>query len=52
MSVPGQKVEILYYDPYVGLEDEIEFKEENILAYFIAEESIAFVKEEMLKKIQ
>lgn len=51
-SVPGQEVETLYYDPSVGLEDEIEFKEENIVAYFVAEESIAFVKEEMLEKLK
>ena len=45
LSGPG--VEILYYDPSVGEDDTVELIKENIVAYFLADEHMAFVKADL-----
>lgn len=45
-------VEILYYDPSVGEDGTVELIKENIVAYFLADEHMAFVKADMFHKIK
>lgn len=52
VSVPGQEIETLYYDASIDIDDSVELIEENIVAYYVAEESIAFVKRDMFDKLQ
>lgn len=47
----GQEIETLYYDVSIDIDDSVELIE-NIVAYYVAEESIAFVKRDMLDKLQ
>jgi len=51
-GVPGERVETLYYDPAVGKYDAVPMIKENIVAYFIADESIAFIKSRTSEKLQ
>jgi len=52
VSVPEQAVETLYYDGLIDIDDSVELIKENIVAYFLADESIAIVKKDMLEKLQ
>ena len=52
LSGVGQEIETLYYDVSIDIDDSVELIEENIVAYYVAEESIAFVKRDMLDKLQ
>lgn len=44
-------VETLYYDPAAGPDDQINTIKENIAAFFLNNESIAFVRRDMLSKL-
>lgn len=49
---PESRVEILYYDASVGIYDAIDTIEKNIVAFFVDDESIGFVKSDYLEKLQ
>lgn len=49
---PESRVEILYYDATVGLYDAVEMIEKNIVACFVDEESVGFVKSDFYEKLQ
>jgi len=51
-GIPDEKVEILYYDSTVALYDEIPLVKENIVAYILENETIAFVLTDMLAKFK
>ena len=49
-SIPDNKIETLYYDASIDKDDSVELIERNIVAYYMADESIAFVKKEIAQK--
>ena len=51
-GIPDNDIEIVYYDSTVGLYDEIPLIKENIVAYIVDNESVAFVREDMLMKFK
>lgn len=51
-GIPDNDIQVLYYDSTVGVYDEIPLVEENIVAYIFGNESIAFVREDMLEKLK
>ena len=51
--LPESKVETLYYDATIdNIYDAVDTIEKNIVAYFVNDESIAFVKSEVLEKLK
>lgn len=51
--LPDSEVETLYYDATIaGIYDEVDTVEKNIVAYFVNNETIAFVKHEIFEKLQ
>lgn len=52
IGVSENGVETLYYDPSVDVYESVETSKENIVAYFLRNESIALVKKEMLPKLK
>ena len=51
-SIPDNKIETLYYDASIDKDDSVELIERNIVAYYMADESIAFVKKEIAQKLK
>lgn len=51
-SYPVSDIQVLYYDSTVGLYDPIPRKKENIVAYILVKENIAFAREDMLEKLK
>lgn len=51
-SVPDNEIETLYYDSSIDRYDSVELIERNIVAYYIADESIGFVKKEIAEKLK
>lgn len=49
---PDNEIQTLYYDPTVGAYDEIRLLKENIVAYILENENVAFVREDMLTKFK
>lgn len=53
VGTPGKVVKTLFYDPSIDdLYGEVKTIKENIVAYLLANESIALVKKDMLQKIE
>lgn len=52
VSVPENDIETLYYDASIGIDDCVELIERNIVAYYIADESVGFVKKNISEKLQ
>lgn len=51
--LPESKVETLYYDATIdNIYDAVDTIEKNIVAYFVNNESIAFVKSEVIEKLK
>jgi len=51
-GVPGECVETLYYDSTVGLYDCVPLVKKNIVAYIVENETVVFVRADMLTKFQ
>lgn len=51
-GISDHDVETLYYDSAVGFYDEIKLTKENIIAYIVNKEEIAFVREDMITKLK
>lgn len=51
-GIPDECVEILYYDATVGFYDMVSLVKENIVAYIVENETIAFVREDMLTQFK
>lgn len=51
-GVPGECVETLYYDSTVGFHDCVPLVKENIVAYIVEDETVAFVRVDMLTKFR
>ncbi len=49
-GVPGESVETLYYDSAVGFYDCVPLLKKNIVAYIVENETVAFVRADMLVK--
>lgn len=50
-GIPGKNVQTLYHDPTVDFYDAVSLKEENIVAYILTKEKIAFVREDRAEQI-
>ncbi len=51
-GVPEECIETVYYDPTVGFYDSVPLIKENIIAYILENETVAFVRADMLAKFQ
>lgn len=51
-GVPEECVETVYYDSTVGFYDPVPMVKENIIAYILENETVAFVRTDMLAKFQ
>lgn len=51
-GVPGECVETLYYDSTVGFYDCVPLVKKNIVAYIVENETVAFVRADILTKLQ
>lgn len=51
-GIPDNEVETLYYDASIDRDDCVELVEKNIVAYYIADESIGFVKKQIAEKLK
>ena len=51
-GVSGNGIETLYYDSSIGFYDAVPTKKENIVAYIVENETVAFVLEDMLPKLK
>ncbi len=51
-EVPGEGVETLYYDSTVRFYDCVPLVKKNIVAYIVEDETVAFVRADMLAKFQ
>lgn len=49
---PESRIEILYYDATVGIYDAVDTLEKNIVACFVDNESVGFVKSDFSEKLQ
>ena len=52
VGVSDNGVETLYYDSSIGFYDSVPRKKENIVAYIVENETVAFVLEDMLPKLK
>ena len=50
-GISDNDIQVLFYDSTVGFYEEIPAKRENIVAYILEKENIAFVREDMLEKL-
>lgn len=50
--LPESKVETLYHDNTIGIYDAVDTVEKNIVAYYVNDESVSFVKSDMYEKLQ
>lgn len=50
--VPENEIETLYYDSSIGRDDCVDLIEKNIVAYYIEDESIGFVKKDISEKLK
>ncbi len=51
-GIPDNDIQILYYDPTVGFYDAIPLKKDNMVAYILDHENVAFVRKDMSIKLK
>lgn len=51
-GVPGESVETLYFDSTVGFYECVPLIKKNIVAYIVENETVAFIRSDMLTKFQ
>lgn len=51
-GVPGECVETVYYDSTIDFYDSVPLVKENIIAYILENETVAFVRADMLTKFR
>jgi len=49
---PDEEIDTLYHDPNIPLGDAVRLVPENIVAYILRNENVAFVREDMVAKVE